>query len=146
MDSASNATQNVKDALVLVPTVLNVLLDSSNADLPVAKFVLPTNLLTEAITDAFFVVENARPVQVNLSVPLAPTLKQFQSTESVTIAHTHAIPAEQPHLNAQLVLKDSVLSVLPVLLHAPLELSLRTESVSATLATSTPTNVLPNVQ
>ena len=52
MEPANNATLNVMAASIPVPTVSTAQLDSSNADPPAAKTVLPTNLSIVAATCA----------------------------------------------------------------------------------------------
>lgn len=142
MDYARHATLNVTDALTLAQTVLIALQDSINADLFVLKLATPTNTLTNQAEPALPATLNVRLAQANNSVPLVPILKPFQSMVSVTIAHTLAIHADQPHQFAQPVSKDSILLDQPVSLLAQLEQFQSMESANATMDSFSPTNVL----
>lgn len=96
-------------ALILAPTVLIVLQDTTNAALFALKLATLINILTRQAEPASLAILNARPAPANNSVPLVPTLKQSQSMVFVTIAHILAIHADQLHPFAQPASVDSTL-------------------------------------
>ena len=108
--------------------------------------VTPTCLLTTQLTSVFSAQVNARPAAVLLSVPLVPTLRLFQSMESVTIAHILATHAHHPPQPAHHASQDSTSLEPPVSLPAQLVLTPRTESVFVRPEFSSATNALLSAQ
>jgi hypothetical protein len=96
-DYARNATLNVMGALILAPTVLIVLQDTTNAVRFASRLAILINILMRQAEPASLAILNARHAQANNSVLLVPTLKQSQSMVFVMIVHTLAIHADQPH-------------------------------------------------
>lgn len=125
-------TQNVTDALDHAPIASTVLPDTTNVELFVLKHAHPTNSLITMLASVSLATLSVKLAAVFNSVPLVPILKLFQLMVSVTTAHILAIPATQVPPSVLHVLLDSTLSVLPVLLPAPLEPTQAMESVSVT--------------
>lgn len=126
------ATLNVMDVLDHALTVLTVLLDTTNVVLFVSRPVHPTNLLMSMLVFVLLAILSVKLAAVFNSVLPVPTHKQYPSMVYVTTVLILATLAAQAQLSVPHVSQDSTLSVLPVSLHAQLEHTQATESVSVT--------------
>jgi len=137
---------NAMDVLDHVVIVLTVLLDSINVVLFVLKLAHPTSSLMSVLDCVSLAILSVKLAAVFNSVLPAPTHKLYLSTVSVMTAHILAILAAQARLSAPHVSQDSILSVLPVSLHAQLVPSQATESVSVIQVLSSPINAFLHAQ